>query len=113
MKKDQEPPMPDDKSTISSSSGEKSVRETGTRPFTVDLARPDGKEKTPRQPNDRDEAPGGTQSGGPREVMEQAYKDVEQGQVDTDLREQRGVEATVNKPFTPAESMPQKKQGRT
>ena len=29
MRKDQEPPMPDDKSTISSSGGEKSVRETG------------------------------------------------------------------------------------
>ncbi|MFS0753908.1 hypothetical protein ABC383_04350 [Noviherbaspirillum sp. 1P10PC] len=113
MKKDQEPPMPDDKSTISSSGGEKSVRETGTRPFTIDLTKPDGKEQVPLQPNDRDEVPGGTQSSGPREVMKQAYKDVEQGQVDTDLREQRGVEETVDKPFTPAESMPQKKHGRT
>jgi hypothetical protein len=38
---------------------------------------------------------------------------VEQGQVDTDLREQRGVEKTVDKPFTPADSMPEKKHGRT
>jgi hypothetical protein len=113
MKKDQAPPMPDDKSTIASSGGEKSVRETGTRPFTVDLTKPDGKEQAPLQPNDRDEMAGGTQSSGPREVMKQAYKDVEQGQVDTDLREQRGVEATVDKPFTPAQSMPQKKHGRT
>lgn len=113
MKKDQDPPMPDDRSTISSSGGEKSVRETGTRPFTVDLAKPNDKEQTPLQPNDRDEAPGGTQSSGPREVMKQAYKDIEQGQVDTDLREQRGVEKTVDKPFTPAQDMPEKKHGRT
>lgn len=105
--------MPDDKGTISSSGGEKSTRETGTRPFTVDLTKPDGKEQVPLQPNDRDEVPGGTQSSGPREVMEQAYKDIEQGQVDTDLREQRGVEATVDKPFEPAKSMPEKKHGRT
>lgn len=113
MKPDQEPPMPDDKSTIPSSGGQKSVRETGTRPFTIDLTKPDGKEQAPLQPNDRDEMPGGTQSSGPREVMKQAYKDVEQGQVDTDLREQRGVEMTVDKPFTPADSMPEKKHGRT
>ena len=113
MKKDQEPPMPDDKSTIPSSGGQKSVRESGTRPFTVDLTKPDGKEQVPLQPNERDEIPGGTQSSGPREVMKQAYKDVEQGQVDTDLREQRGVEKTVDKPFTPADSMPEKKYGRT
>ena len=113
MKKDQEAPMPDDKSTISSNGGDKSVRETGTRPFTVDLTKPEDNEQTPLQPNDRDEAPGVTESGGPREVMKQAYKDIEQGQVDTDLREQRGVEKTVDKPFTPAQSMPEKKHGRS
>ena len=115
MDRDEQPPMPDDKSTIASSGGEKSVRESGTRPFTVDLTKPDGKEQAPLQPNDRDEAPGGTQSGNgaPREVMKQAYKDIAQGQVDTDLREQRGVEETVDTEFKPAESMPEKKHGRT
>ena len=115
MNRDEQSPMPDDKSPIASSGGEKSVRESGTRPFTVDLTKPDGKEQAPLQPNDRDEAPGGTQSGNgaPREVMKQAYKDIAQGQVDTDLREQRGVEETVDTEFKPAESMPEKKHGRT
>jgi hypothetical protein len=115
MNKDEQPPMDDDKSTIPSSGGDKSARETGTRPFTVDLTKTDGKEQVPMQPNDRDEAPGGTQSGngGQREIMKQAYKDITQGQVDTDLREQRGVEETVDTEFKPAESMPEKKQGRT
>lgn len=115
MNKDEQPPMPDDKSTIASSGGEKSVRESGTRPFTVDLTNNDGKEQVPMQPNDRDEAPGGTQSGNgtQREVMKQAYKDIVQGQVDTDLREQRGVEETVDTEFKPAGSPPQKKHGRT
>ena len=113
MKPDQEAPMPDDKGTIDSSGGRKSTRETGTRPFTVDLTKPDGPDQVPMQPNDRDEAVGGTQTSGPREIMKQAYKDIEQGQVDTDLREQRGVEETVDKPFQPATSMPEKKHGRS
>lgn len=115
MNKDEQAPMPDDKSTIPSSGGDKSTRESGTRPFTVDLSKPDGKEQAPKQPNDRDEATGGTQSGNgqQREVIKQAYKDVTQGQVDTDLREQRGVEETVDTEFKPAESMPEKKHGRT
>ena len=115
MKKDEQPPMPDDKSTIASSSGDKSVRESGTRPFTVDLSKNDGKEQVPMQPNERDQAPGSTQSGNgkPREVIKQAYKDVVQGQVDTDLREQRGVEKTVDTEFKPAESMPERKHSRT
>ncbi|MDQ2987849.1 MAG: hypothetical protein M3R60_01965, partial [Pseudomonadota bacterium] len=115
MNKDEQAPMPDDKSTISSSGGDKSVRETGTRPFTVDLTKTDGKGQVPLQPHERDEAPGGTQSGNgkQREVMKQAYKDIAQGQVDTDLREQRGVEKTIDTEFKPAESMPEKKHGRT
>ncbi|SMP49629.1 hypothetical protein [Noviherbaspirillum suwonense] len=115
MDQEKKTPMPDDKSTISSTGGEKSVRESGTRPFTVDLSNSNDKDQTPKQPNDRDESVGGTQSGngGPREVIKQAYDDVTQGQVDTDLREQRGVEETVDTEFKPAESMPEKKQGRT
>jgi hypothetical protein len=44
--------------------------------------------------------------------MEQAYEDIMQGQKDTDLREQRGVEETVDEPLKPAKKMPQK-HGRT
>ena len=108
MKKDEQPPMSDDKKTVPSSSGDKSVRESGTRPFTVDLNQSEGEDKTPLQPHERDETAGGTQAGKgePREVMKQAYKDIEQGQVDTDLREQRGVEKTVDKEFKPATGTP-------
>lgn len=108
MKKDQQPPMSDDSKTVPSSNGDKSVRESGTRPFTVDLNHPDDGDKTPLQPHERDETAGGTQAGKdePREVGKQAYKDIEQGQVDTDLREQRGVEKTVDKEFTPATNQP-------
>lgn len=115
MKKDEQPPMPDDKDTLSSSHGEKSTRESGTRPFTVDLNGPISDEQTPLQPHERDETSSGTQAdeGEPREVIKQAYKDVEQGQVDTDLREQRGVEKTVDTPFKPATSMPERKQERS
>jgi hypothetical protein len=113
MKKDEQPPMPDDKSTIPSSGGAKSVRESGTRPFTVDLSKNDGGKEAPMQPHERDQAPGSGESGNgkPREVIKQAYKDIVQGQVDTDLREQRGVEKTVDTEFKPAESMPERKHG--
>lgn len=115
MKKDEQPPVPDDNKTVPSSNGDKSVRESGARPFTVDLNHPDDANKTPLQPHERDETASGTQSGTdePREVGKQAYKDIEQGQVDTDLREQRGVEKTVDKAFKPATSMPERKQERS
>ncbi|MET0963511.1 MAG: hypothetical protein ABWY05_11955 [Noviherbaspirillum sp.] len=115
MKKDEQPPMPDDKNTMPSSQGEKNTRESGTRPFTVDLNGPTTDDQTPLQPHERDETSSGTQSaeGQPREVMKQAYKDIEQGQVDTDLREQRGVEKTVDKSFKPATAMPERKQERS
>jgi hypothetical protein len=115
MTKEQPAPMPDDKSTLPSSSGDKSVRESGTRPFTVDLSTAEDKDQAPKQPNDRDESTGGKAAadGAPREVMKQAYDDIAQGQVDTDLREQRGVEKTVDTEFKPATSMPEQKHGRT
>jgi hypothetical protein len=113
---DDKRPMPGDeyeKHPIPSSTGDKSYRETGTRPFTIKLRPEDeAKEAVPRQPNDRDESPD-SQASGPREIIEQAYKDVMQGQVDTDLREQRGVEEAVDVPLKPAPGMPQKKQDRS
>jgi hypothetical protein len=96
---------------IPSSTGDKSYREPGTRPFTIRHKDHDADDSVPRLPNDHDESPDSQQSG-PREVIKQAYKDIMQGQVDTDLREQRGVEKTVNEPLKPAPEMPQK-HGRT
>jgi hypothetical protein len=50
---------------------------------------------TPRMPHERDESdqlPEDT----PRDDMLQAYKDLQAGQVDTDLRETGGVDEVVN-----------------
>jgi hypothetical protein len=103
----------DEERPISSSTGTKSYHETGRpEPYTIRLGKLNDDEPVPRQPNDRDESPQAAQEG-PREVIAQAYKDVTQGQVDTDLREQRGVEKTVDAPFRPATEMPEKKLDRS
>lgn len=49
---------------------------------------------TPLMPHERDESDN-SQASEPREVMQQAYKDIQNGLVDTDLRAQRGVESVV------------------
>ena len=58
---------------------------------TDEPARP---ESTPRLPHERDESDD-SQSSGVRPDIKQAYQDVQSGQVDTDLREERGVDALV------------------
>jgi hypothetical protein len=61
---------------------------------------PTRKESTPRQPHERDES-FDSQSATPgpaRDDIKQAYDDLMEGQVDTDLRETRGVDAVVNNP---------------
>jgi hypothetical protein len=45
----------------------------------------------PRLPHERDES-SDSQGGGPRPVMEQARRDIESGQQDTDLRGTPGLE---------------------
>ena len=50
---------------------------------------------TPRLPHERDESDESQQSG-PRDDMRQAYKDLQEGQVDTDLRNTGGVDEVVN-----------------
>jgi len=45
----------------------------------------------PRLPHEIDES-SDSQSGGPRKVMEQARRDIENGQQDTDLRGKPGLE---------------------
>ena len=56
-----------------------------------------------RMPHERDESPD-AQNVKPRDIMKQAASDLEQGLVDTDLRNQPGVEK-VN-PATPGQAKP-------
>lgn len=67
---------------------------TDGKPFQVSTQRPQHKDALPRLPHERDESDDSQQSG-PRDNIRQAYADVMSGQQDTDLRETRGVEATV------------------
>lgn len=50
---------------------------------------------TPRMPHERDESED-SQASGPRDDIKQAYADLQQGQVDTDLRETGGIDEAVN-----------------
>jgi len=54
-------------------------------------------------PHERDETsgPDSTGSGAPREVMQQALKDIESGQVDTDMRNTAGLDAEERKRLVP------------
>jgi hypothetical protein len=74
----------------------------GVKPFQV-RAKSSAKDetdlisrRTPRMPHERDEA-ADSQSSGVRDDIKQAFDDVMEGQMDTDLREQRGVEASQPK----------------
>lgn len=49
-----------------------------------------------RLPHEHDEAED-SQSSGPRDDIKQAYDDIDRGLVDTDFRNERGVEETVDK----------------
>ena len=50
---------------------------------------------TPRMPHERDESED-SQESAVRDDMKQAYKDLDEGQVDTDLRDIGGVDEVVN-----------------
>jgi hypothetical protein len=66
---------------------------------------------TPRMPHERDESDD-SQASVPRDDIKQAYTDLQNGQVDTDLRETGGVDEVVNdRPGTPPEKV-LKKPGR-
>lgn len=60
----------------------------------------------PRMPHERDEAPD-DQSIAPRKDMKQAYDDLQNGQVDTDLRNTPGVDSVMS---PPAETRPPRKK---
>ncbi len=75
----------------------------------INARRPARHDAAPRLPHEHDESHD-SGSSGPREDMQQAYKDLDRGLVDTDLRGARGVEETVRKQKLPAgqpESMPE------
>lgn len=67
---------------------------TDGQSFQVSTQRPKRKDALPRLPHERDESDDSQQSG-PRDDMRQAYEDIMSGQLDTDLRESRGVEEVV------------------
>lgn len=73
---------------------------------------PTRKESTARLPHERDESHDSqaSQPGPPRDDIKQGYKDLMNGQVDTDLRNERGVDAVVNKPPGPSPTNPVDKQ---
>lgn len=60
--------------------------ENDGKPFQVKTDTPVKKDAIPRQPHERDESPDSQASAVPHEDMEQAYEDLENGLVDTDLR---------------------------
>lgn len=57
----------------------------------VRTTKPAADSQAPRMPHERDESDD-SQASAPRDDMLQAYKDIENGQMDTDCREGRGVE---------------------
>ncbi|MBC7501875.1 MAG: hypothetical protein H7315_15490 [Herminiimonas sp.] len=67
----------------------------------VDTTKSQREDDTPQLPNERDESHA-SQASAPRDIMKQAHQDIESGQVDTELRGTRGVDA-VNQP-APAKS---------
>lgn len=68
---------------------------TALKQHQVRTKRPVRKGVTPRMPHERDESDD-SQESVVRDDMKQAYKDVTEGQVDTDLREIGGVDEVVN-----------------
>jgi len=61
----------------------------------VKTARPVKEGTTPRMPHEHDES-ADSQASGVRDDMRQALTDLEQGQVDTDLRNTGGLDQAVN-----------------
>ncbi|WP_233575462.1 hypothetical protein [Noviherbaspirillum saxi] len=51
---------------------------------------------TPRMPHERDESNDNYEDDNVRDDMKQAYEDLQEGQVDTDLRATGGVDEVVN-----------------
>lgn len=69
---------------------------TALKQHQVKTKRPVKKGATPRLPHERDESDD-SQESVVRDDIRQAYLDLQNGQVDTDLRETGGVDEVVNK----------------
>ncbi|HJV83830.1 MAG TPA: hypothetical protein VJ698_00025 [Noviherbaspirillum sp.] len=69
---------------------------TALKQHQVKTGRPARKGLTPRMPHERDESEDSQAQGPVRDEMKQAYEDLQNGQVDTDLRETGGVDEVVN-----------------
>jgi hypothetical protein len=84
---------------------------TASKQLEVKTSPPTRKESTPRLPHERDESHDSqaAQPGPARDDIKQAYKDLQNGQVDTDLRDIRGVDAVVNNPPGPSPVNPSDK----
>lgn len=78
---------------------------SASKQLEVRTGPPARKESTPRLPHERDESED-SQSSGIRPEIKQAYEDLQNGQVDTDLRESRGVDAVVNEIPAPSSNNP-------
>lgn len=84
---------------------------TGLKQHTIKTKRPAEDVFTPRLPHERDESDD-SQESAPRDDIKQAYTDLQNGQVDTDLRETGGVDEVVNdRPGTPPEKVVKKSAG--
>lgn len=81
---------------------------TASKQLEVKTTPPTREESTPRLPHERDESHDSqaSQPGAARDDIKQAYEDLMNGQVDTDLRDTRGVDAVVNNPPGPSPKNP-------
>jgi len=68
---------------------------TTLKQHQVNTKGPESERTTPRMPHERDESDD-SQGSVVRDDIRQAYKDLQEGQVDTDLRNITGVDAVVN-----------------
>ncbi|SNS10897.1 hypothetical protein SAMN06265795_10159 [Noviherbaspirillum humi] len=75
---------------------------TASKQLEVRTSRPARDESTPRMPHERDESEDSqaSQPGPKRDDIKQAYEDLKNGQVDTDMRGMHGVDEVVNNPPT-------------
>lgn len=78
---------------------------TKLKQYEVNTDNPRKADTGMRMPHERDESDD-SQESAPRRDIKQAYDDLMKGQVDTDLRETRGVDAVVNNPPGPSPRNP-------
>lgn len=84
------------------------MQERTLKQHQIKTQRPYKEGSTPRMPHERDES-NDEYTGEVRDDIKQAYKDIESGQVDTDLRETGGLdEAVTGRPGTPPDKVVKK-----